>query len=152
MFYMLWILIALTIIVCFFSIQGIYAQEEGKPITCQENLAIKCSTICLEEFEDYDQEYRKCLYDCIDKEIDECPPLPPYELDFAQELPNLESSEQEKEGMTAEQAKALKESLERLEKEPKQPAIRGDLLLAIIIPLAIIGIVITAIIRMKKSR
>ena len=62
-----------------------------------------------------------------------------------------EESFAQKEGMTGEDAKALKESLERLEKEPKLPPIRGDLLLSIFIPLAVVGIVLTVIIRMRKS-
>jgi len=52
---------------------------------CQDILAEQCSLECLEEFGTYTQEYQKCFDDCIDKKIDECLPLPPYELDFAEE-------------------------------------------------------------------
>ena len=85
MFFMLWSSIALFIMVSF-AIQGIYAQEEGRPLLeCRENFADQCSTECLEKFENYTKEYRRCLNVCIDNKINECPMLPPYELDFAQE-------------------------------------------------------------------
>lgn len=69
---MISILILIISIIGLFTIQGIYAQDEGRPIFCEEKLAEQCSPVCLEEFGDYNQEYKKCLYDCIDKRIDEC--------------------------------------------------------------------------------
>jgi len=77
--------IFLLISASFFGAESTLAEEEGKPILCQEKLADQCSVECLQEFVDYNEEYRKCLNDCIDKKIDECPPIPPYELDFAPE-------------------------------------------------------------------
>ena len=88
---MISILILIILIIGFFSIQGIYAQEEGRPILCQEILAEQCSIECLEEFGEHNQEYKKCLNQCISVREDECPPLPPYELDFAPE-PSISES------------------------------------------------------------
>jgi len=143
---MLWILIALTVIVSF-AIQGIYAQEEGKPYSrCQEDLAEQCSIECLEEFGDYGKEYRKCFFDCTDKRINECPPLPEFEIkyDFAPERSISESIEQEKEGMTDEDAKYLRETMEQLKREEQLRA-EFSVLIPVILGLIGIGVLIMVI-------
>jgi len=147
-------ILTLTFLIIGFSIQGIYAQEEGRPLLeCRENLADQCSVECLQEFGNFDQEYRKCLDDCINKKIDECPPLPPYELDFAQESSISELSEQEREGMTGEEYKAFLEALERLEREKQiEEQLRAEfsVLIPVIVGLVGIGVLIMLIKHKRK--
>jgi len=143
--------VGLIILTSFFSIQGIYAQEEGRPILCQEILAEQCSIECLEEFGEYNQEYKKCLNQCISVREDECPPLPLYELDFAQEPSISELSEQEREGMTGEEYKAFREALERLEREEQLRA-EFNVLIPIILALVGVGIPIMLVKRRNKQR
>ena len=72
------------------TIQGIYAQDEGRPILeCREKIGEECSEACQSQFSDPlgedHNDFTKCVNQCISEREDECPPLPPYELDFAQE-------------------------------------------------------------------